>query len=387
MSPPSSSICVARNWSSASRPTSIFTVNGWNRSRDLRFLSAPFAWPRARSISSWDRDSIVASREMTSSHCFLQNAGVSVTSYDGRESTRTRRFRSRMSPRSAGCRSSFTKLSSAFSLYSSPRRIWSWYSRPRSTTNERMMTPVAQKSRGLKSFCAAPGALGGMSDILEHVLAEEPRLLAVEQRVDPLEPERHGRGERPREERLEEHARDEHRAGARLGRDGGAQEDRRADGEDERAEAREERERGAAPHVDRGGDRADGEEEHHREERHEPLRRARHEVHDVADPGRRDGPVHVAAVQAEVGEWLHGSFPGANAAGRTSAGRSQLVTTSTSSSRVTSTAGTTRASWKRPCCLRSNCVTFPTGSPRGKTPSVPEVTSGSPSIMSSVRSA
>ena len=37
--------------------------------------------------------------------------------------------------------------------------------------------------------------------------------------------------------------------------------------------------------------------------------------------------------------------------------------------------------------MRSSCVTFPTGSPRGNTPSVPEVTSTSPSIMSSVRSA
>ena len=76
----------------------------------------------------------------------------------------------------------------------------------------------------------------------------------------------------------------------------------------------------------------------------------------------------------------------ASAAGAVSTGRSAEVTTSTSSRRVTSTAGTTRASWNSPFALRSIAVTFPTGSPRGNTPSVPEVTSWSPSIMSSVRS-
>ena len=124
-----------------------------------------------------------------------------------------------------------------------------------------------------------------------------------------------------------------------------------------------------------------------REERHEPLRRAGDEVEHVADPRRADRAVHVPAVEAEVDDeaassrsenappptqrrsaaWSAASDereerraraaslarPRARSAAGQDVRRSapSAVTTSTSSRRVTSTAGTTRASWKRPCRL------------------------------------
>src|SRR5512138_1437497 len=256
---------------------------------------------------------------------------------------------------------------------------------------------------------------------MSDTLAEEPRLLAVEHPVDAAESREDERREGARQEALDQHARHEDVSGRRLGGHRGAREEERPDGQEDRADPGEEREGPAAAHVDRGGDRARRDEEQHREERHEPLGRPRHEVHHVADPRGADGPVHVPSVQAEVddarreqrhgegaaaepaqdrglhrgerereedvGERLHFRLPGAYAAGSTSPGRSQEVRTSTSSTRVTSTAGMTRASWNSPCAVRSSAVSLPTLSPRGKTPSVPEVTTASPSMMSSERSA
>src|SRR5512138_933043 len=149
-----------------------------------------------------------------------------------------------MRPRSAGRRISFTKFSSAFPLYSSPRRIWSWKSRPSSTTNASDTTTVATARRGLKSFCAAPGALGGMSDMS----AEQARLLAVEQPVHAAQSREHDRREGARQDRLAEDARDERPARGALGRGGVAGEEERPEREEERAEAREGREAGAAAH-------------------------------------------------------------------------------------------------------------------------------------------
>ena len=59
--------------------------------------------------------------------------------------------------------------------------------------------------------------------------------------------------------------------------------------------------------------------------------------------------------EEDVGERLHVACPG-HVGGGQDRPRSAptAVTTSTSSRRVTSTAGTTRASWKRPCWLRSS---------------------------------
>src|SRR5512142_1912758 len=196
-----------------------------------------------------------------------------------------------MRPRSAGRRISFTKFSSAFPLYSSPRRIWSWNRRPSSTTKASPTTTVATARRGLNSFCAAPGALGGMSDIS----AEQARLLPVEQRVDAPESREHERREEARQDGLGEDPREEDRARGGLGRGGVAGEEERPEREEEGADPGERGEAGPAPHVERGGGPAHREEQRHREERHEPLRRAAHEVHHVPHPGRRDGPVHVAA--------------------------------------------------------------------------------------------
>ena len=62
------------------------------------------------------------------------------------------------------------------------------------------------------------------------------------------------------------------------------------------------------------------------------------------------------------------------------AGRTGPRVTSTSSSRSTSTAGSTCAYWKRPCPCLSTAEMCPTGSPGGKMPSSPELTTRSPDL-------
>src|SRR5690349_1420587 len=204
--------------SSSSRAMSTFTVNGRKRSRPRAALSR--SWARASSSS--ESVSRVWSRPSVSPQPLPQKYGVSVTSYDGRESTSSWWFLSTMKPRSAGTRSSFTKFSSARSLYSSPRRIWSWYRRTASTRNAMEAMSAIHHVRGLSSFCAAPEAAGGGTPTIQGSLSDassskEARLLAREDCIHPAHQRQDERGGERRQERLEGDPPDEREPRGRLG--------------------------------------------------------------------------------------------------------------------------------------------------------------------------